>query len=129
MVLPDRTLASTAQEHLDDHNGEIQLYLVAMPANTQTGNYTLVLSDSGKVIEMNNASALTLTVPTNASVAFELGTVIEVWQQGAGQITVAGAGVTFRNPSTGGLKTASQYSSISLRKRATDEWAVEGGIA
>ena len=47
-------------------------------ANTQTANYTLVLGDAGKSVEMNNASARTITVPPNSSVAFPTGTVIEL---------------------------------------------------
>jgi hypothetical protein len=96
--------------------------------NTQTGtSYTLVLTDQGKAVEMNNASANTLTVPPNSSVAFPVGTIIEVCQIGAGQTTIApGSGVTLRN--TSGLKLQLQYSSASLRKRATDEWVATGAL-
>lgn len=99
---------------------------LSITANGQSGTtYTLVLTDAGKVIECNNASAITLTVPTNASVAFPTGTVIEVYQQGAGQITVTAAGgVTLRAP--GGAKTRVQYSTLALRKRAADEWVLAG---
>jgi hypothetical protein len=86
---------------------------------------TLVLADAGKVIECNNASAITETVPPNSSVAFPVGTIIEFCQVGAGQVTLAaGAGVTLRNPH--GLKTAVQWSTVKIRKRATDEWVVSG---
>lgn len=97
-----------------------------LQTNSQTGTtYTLVLADAGKVVEANNASAQTYTVPPNSSVAFGIGTVIEIYQLGAGAITVAaGAGVTLRAP--GGLVSGGQYTSMVLRKRATDEWAVEG---
>jgi|SRR3972149_1744 len=98
---------------------------LSVSVNNQTGTtYTLVIGDAGKVVEMNNAAAITLTVPTNASVAFAVGTVMEIWQQGAGQVTLAGAGITFRAP--GGQKTRVQYSTISLRKQATDTWVVSG---
>lgn len=100
-----------------------------IPANLQTAAYTLVLADLGKVVELNSASAVTLTVPSNASVAFAIGTVIEVCQIGAGQVTIAAAGgVTLRSPS-GKLKIAGQYSSASLRKRATNEWVVAGDLS
>jgi hypothetical protein len=99
--------------------------LAGVVANNQTASYTLVLADAGKVVEVNNASAVNLTVPPNSSVAFPVGTVVEVWQQGAGQVTiVAGSGVTIRTPST--LILRAQYSSVSLRKRATDEWVLAG---
>lgn len=99
--------------------------LAGVVANNQTVSYTLVLADAGKVVEVNNAGAVNLTVPLNASVAFPVGTVIEVWQQGAGQVTiVATGGVTIRTPST--LLLRVQYSSVTLRKRGTDEWVLAG---
>jgi hypothetical protein len=96
--------------------------------NTQTGSYTLVLGDVSKVIEMNVAGANNLTVPPNSSVAFSVGTVIEVMQYGAGQTTiVAGSGVLIRSPG-GKMKIAARYGSASLRKRGTDEWTLEGNL-
>jgi hypothetical protein len=99
-----------------------------LQANNQTGtSYTLVLGDAGKVIECNNAGAIVLTVPPNSSVAFPVGTVIEVFQQGAGQVTITeGSGVTFRKPR--GAKTGVQYSVATIWKRATDEWVVSGDV-
>lgn len=95
-------------------------------ANTQTDDYTLVLGDAGKVIEMNKGTACTLTVPTNASVAFAVGTIIEVYGMGAGTVTVEGdGGVTVQNE--GDL--SAQYATASLRKRATDEWVLTGALA
>lgn len=101
----------------------------AVTGNNQTGTtYTFVLGDAGKVVEGNNASAITFTVPPNSSVAYPVGTVIEVFQQGAGQISVAaGAGVTIRSPGAR-LKLTGQYSSATLRQRAADEWCLEGDI-
>jgi hypothetical protein len=78
------------------------------------------------MVEMNVASANTLTVPPNSSVAFAVGTVIPVRQYGAGQTTVTpGAGVTIRNRGAA-LKLAGQYAEGSLHKRATDEWVLTG---
>lgn len=98
-----------------------------LTSNTQTGTaYTLVLADARKVIEMNNAAANTVTIPTNATQAFSIGTVIDVVQIGAGITTIApAAGVTLRSPA--GLAIPFQYGSARLRKRATDEWVVENG--
>lgn len=95
-------------------------------ANTVTDNYTLVLGDAGKVVEVNSGDAKTVTVPTNASVAFAVGTIIEVYGMGAGTVTVEGdGGVTVRNE--GDL--AEQYATASLRKRDTDEWVLTGALA
>lgn len=106
--------------------------LAGVFANNQTGTtYTLVLADAGKVVELNNASAVALQVPTNASVAFPVGTTIELWQQGAGQVTVSAVTpgtTTIRSPSSM-TALAVQYASATLRKRATDEWCLEGDLA
>lgn len=97
--------------------------------NTQTGTtYTLALSDAGSLVEMNNASANTLTIPPNSSVAFPIGTQIVVEQYGAGQTTfAAGAGVTVRSKD-GNLSIAAQYAGATLIKRATDEWVLMGDL-
>ena len=91
--------------------------------------YTLALADNNRLVEIANASAITLTVPTNAAVAFPIGARIEIAQTGAGQITVSGSGVTLRLPSGKQAKTRLQYSVISLTKRGADEWIVSGDLA
>lgn len=97
--------------------------------NAQTGTtYTLVLSDAGKMVTLTNASAITLTIPTNASVAFPINTRIDLLQYGAGQVTVGGAGVTIYS-SGSKLKLTGQYSGASLWKKATDTWVLIGDIA
>ena len=100
---------------------------VLSAANVQTASYTLVAADAGKAVEMNVASANTLTVPPNSSVAFPVGTIVEVAQVGAGQTTVvAGSGVTIRTPAT--LVLSGQWSTVSLRKRGTDDWLLAGDV-
>jgi hypothetical protein len=96
--------------------------------NAQTGTtYTFVLADAGKLLEFNNAGAITVTVPTNASVAYPIGTQINILQTGAGQVTVA-AGSTTVN-ATPGLKLRAQWSSATLIKRATDTWVLVGDLS
>jgi len=93
--------------------------------NAQTGtSYTLVLTDVAKVISLTNAAAITLTVPTNASVAFPVGTQILLYQGGAGQVTVSSS-ATLRSQG-GKLKTNGQYAVAGLLKVDTDEWVVFG---
>lgn len=97
--------------------------------NVQSGSYTLILTDAGKLVSINVGSANTLTVPPNSSVAFPVNTRIDYGQYGAGQTTVtAGAGVTIRSAS-GKLKTTGQYSGASLVKIGTDEWWLFGDLA
>lgn len=97
--------------------------------NAQTGTtYTLVLSDVAKVVSLTNAASITLTIPTNATVAFPTGTQILLYQGGAGQVTVGGAGVTIRSQGTK-LKMNGQYSVAGLLKVGTDEWVLFGNTS
>lgn len=96
--------------------------------NAQTGTtYTLVLTDAGKLITLANASAITVTVPTNASVAFPIGTTIDLAQILAGKVTVGGAGVTIN--ATPSLGFRAQWSSATLIKYLTDTWLLVGDLA
>jgi len=96
--------------------------------NAQTGTtYTLVLTDNGRLVTLSNAAAITLTVPTNASVAYATGAVINIQQIGAGQVTVAGAaGVTVTGT---GTKLRTQYSAAALVKTGTDSWTLIGDLS
>lgn len=118
--------------HSDTAYGALNTITTGTYQQTKTASYTLVLSDAGEVIEMNSASATTLTVPPNSSVAFPAGTpgtVIEVYRMGAGTVTlVPGAGVTLTVPTGSPLTLRVQGSTASLRKRATNEWVVSGDI-
>lgn len=98
--------------------------------NAQTGTaYTLVLSDQGEPVTMDNGSANTLTIPTNAAVPFETGTVINVVQKGAGTTTIAGdTGVTVNGVSAGSGDIQNQYQGVSLLKVATNTWIASGDI-
>jgi hypothetical protein len=88
--------------------------------NAQTGtSYTLVLTDAGKQVTMSNASASTLTVPPNSSVAFDVGVRIKIIQLGAGAVTLtAGAGVTISSAST----SLAMVQTATLIKQATNTW-------
>lgn len=98
---------------------------------TVTANTTLALGDVDGVVEVNSASARTVTVPTNASVALPVGSVIEIVRWGAGAVTISPAsGVTLYSPDgeTGARNIASQYGSAFLRKRGTNNWHLSGDL-
>ena len=105
-------------------------FVVGSNINSQTGTtYTLVLTDNGKFIKHSNASASTLTVPPNSSVAFPTGTEISIMQYGAGALTIAkGNGVTIVSKDDN-LKVADQYVAVALKKLGTDEWFLAGDLA
>lgn len=101
--------------------------------NAQTGTtYTFALTDrisQGGYVTLSNASPVTATVPPNSSVAFPVGSRIEVDQKGAGAVTIAeGSGVTVN--SIGGVKLLkTQYAHVSLVKLATDLWHLFGDLS
>lgn len=100
-----------------------------LPASQHSASYTLALTDSGSVVEFTSASAVTLTIPAHVVVALPVNCVIEVFQYGAGQVTVAaGSGVTLRSDG-GHVHTTAQYATISLRQRDVDEWVLSGDLA
>ena len=96
--------------------------------NQQVASYTLTLADDGKLIEISNASAVTVTIPLEATVAFPIGAQITVLQTGAGQITFSPvSGVTLNgNP---GVKTRAQWTAGTLIKRAANTWVVIGDLS
>jgi hypothetical protein len=98
-------------------------------ANAQTTDYTLVLGDAGKSIDVTAATTKTVTVPASASVAFPLGTVVEVARLGTGAVNIAAAGGVTINSRGGLLGIGNQYGAVSLRKIATNTWLLVGDLA
>ncbi len=88
-----------------------------------------MLSDAGKVISLNNSSAITVTIPTNASVAFDVGATVSLVQLGAGTVTVVGdSGVTLLSLDSA-TDISGQYGFASLLKIGTNIWALSGALA
>ena len=97
--------------------------------NAQIASYTAVLTDDGKLVTMSNASANNFTVPPNSSVAFGIGTQLNIAQLGAGQTTiVAGSGVTL-NSAGSKLKLNAQYAVATCVKTDTNTWFVVGNLS
>ena len=95
----------------------------------KTASYTLsALSERDAMIEMNAAGATTLTIPTDATLSFPIGTSLDVLRVGAGAVDIAGAsGVTVN--ATPGLKLRAQWSSATLIKRAANTWVLVGDLS
>ena len=107
----------------------ITQFNTALSFNQQTGtSYSLVLTDRDKFVELNNSSAISLTVPADSSVNFPVGSSITLVQTGSGQVTVAGAGGVTVN-ATPGLKLRAQWSFATLIKRAADTWVMSGDLS
>ena len=115
----------TAEGDISTLQSDVAASLLLVETTEQTADYTLVLADANKVVSMNKSGTGTVTIPTNASVAFPIGSVVNVYNQSADDVTIEGdAGVTLRN---GG--DLAQYAEVSLRKRATDEWVLAGVVS
>jgi len=96
--------------------------------NTQTGNYTLVLTDAGKLITVNSAGSSTVTIPLNSSVNLGTGVKIVIARIGAGAVAIAGAvGVTVN--ATPGLNLRAQYSAATCIQIALNSWLVLGDLS
>lgn len=94
---------------------------------SKTASATLALAEAGCFIYFNNGTtACTLTVPANSSVAFPVGTEIEVLRGGTGTITIAAAsGVTIYSIDSA-RKIDSQFGVVCLKKTGTDTWVLAG---
>lgn len=121
--------AGTVNATLYDGGTLVTEKIATITENAQTGTtYTLVLADAGKMVTCSNAAAITLTVPANATVAFPIGTRIDVTQIGAGQITFTpDSGVTI-NCAGSKNKTTQTYSGATLWKQGTNIWYLYGDL-
>jgi hypothetical protein len=96
--------------------------------NSNTGNYTLALSDAGKVLPFSTTSTGTVTVPLNSSVAFPTGSVVNFIQTGTGPILMTGSsGVSIQSESSK-LKLKGQYAVAGVLKTDTDTWVAFGNL-
>lgn len=131
----DVALSNPVDGHLFSYDGSTAKWQNEAPLpervaiNARTASYTLALSDEGRAVEVTASGATTVTVPSNSSVAFAVGTVIEIAQIGTGSVSIApGSGVTIQSAG-GALTTRAQFSAVSLRKRSTNTWLLVGDTA
>ena len=99
-----------------------------------TTDYTAVLADQYQVLEvMNKATAIAFKIPTNASVAFPVGTAITILNKGAGVCTISavtpGTTTVLSAGAVAAAPTLAQYKTAVCIKTATDTWYVVGAIA
>jgi len=98
---------------------------VSYPQNAQNGDYTLVLADAGKQIYSANTAVQTVTIPTNASVAFPIGTLVTIINRGTSQILLGASGVTILvNGSASAITypTLAPNNAVQLLKTGTNTW-------
>ena len=112
-----------------DYNGLVAFTVGA----AQTADYTAVIADTYQVIElMNKATAIAYKIPTNASVAFPIGTVLTILNIGAGACTISavtsGTTTILSAGAVAAAPTLAQYKSAACIKTGTDTWYVVGAI-
>jgi hypothetical protein len=114
--------------------GAIDTSFVGLAINAQTGTtYTAVLADGlNKIITMDNASANAFKIPTDASVAFPVGTVINVYTKGVGACTISavtsGTTTVVSAGATSAAPTVNQFGAASCIKIAANSWVVVGKL-
>ena len=112
-----------------DYNGLVAFTIGA----AQTADYTAVIADTYQVLElMNKATAIAYKIPTNASVAFPIGTVLNILNIGVGTCTISavtsGTTTILSAGAVAAQPTLAQYKSAACIKTGTDAWYVVGAI-
>ena len=100
---------------------------------SHTAAYTLVLIDAGCQVPVGVAAAADVTIPADDAVAFPVGTILEVSQEGAGVLTmvggpIAGGGTVLVEGPGNAVKTGGQFAVVGLRKHGPNHWRVRGGV-
>lgn len=103
--------------------------MVTYAPTISSNNYTLILSDKDKMLELNNSVASTVTVPTDSSVNYPIGTQIHLLQVSTGQFTVTPQNSTVIIDATPGLRLRTRWSSATLIKRGPNLWVAIGDFA
>jgi hypothetical protein len=110
----------------DDYDADwIDPYAAPQIVNGQTAAYTLLAADAGRLVTVDSASALDVTV--NGSLDLAVGQRIDLLRLGAGAVTIVGSGATVNG--TPGLKLRARYSAATLLCVAADVYVLLGDLA
>ena len=125
----DYVLPETLEDYATlDSNNKVTASQTSAERLAFASSKTVTLSDAGTLQQVNGTSAVTVTIPTNASVAFPIGTEIEILRNGTGDVTIAAAsGVTITCSETA-RTIADQYTSVVLKKLGADSWLLQGNV-
>jgi hypothetical protein len=113
-----------------DYNGLVTFDVIA----DKTDDYTVAIVDSYQVlVSMNKGTAVALKIPTNATAAIPIGSVITILNKGLGLCTISavtsGTTTVLSAGAVAASPTLSQYKSAACIKVATDTWYVVGAVA
>ena len=110
------------------YNGVWRDHQDSTTLSAKTASYTLALTDAGKTINMNVATANDLTIPLNGSAPFAIGQRLDIIQTGAGQTTIVPTSGVTLNSKNSNKKIAARYSGATLIKLDTDTWILIGDL-
>jgi hypothetical protein len=98
------------------------------PLDAKTANYTAVDGDQGKTILLSSGSGVTFTIPANASVAYDNGTVLTFINMSSSNLSVAITSDTMYLAGTGstGTRTLAQYGIATAIKMTSTTWLISG---
>lgn len=100
----------------------------AVSIRETVGSHTIELHDVNKLIKVNSSSNLTVTIPPESSRNFPIGSRIEIYRAGTGEVTVVpGASVDIRSK-LNNTRISSQYSGAMLTKIGINEWHLIGDL-
>lgn len=122
-------VAGASSSYTDFEKVEARISEVRMDqVSTPTGR-VLALTDAYKVLDCSNTGAISLQIPLNSAVAFDIGTIIVIERNGSGSVTVfSPTGVTINGVDAESYVITNQYDACSIRKRATNDWVIKGNI-
>ena len=108
--------------------------IIVQSINAQTtAAYVTVAADAGAIVTVSNASANTFKLPTNASVAYAIGSTITLIQIGAGATTISAVTpattIVLSTGATAASPVLAQYKSATCIKTGTDAWYIVGALA
>ena len=110
-------------------DGKVTAEQASSAISTKTDSFTLALADAGTMIIASSSADIVITIPTNASVAFPVGTEIEVARFGVGSVSfVCASGVTM-NSTSGMADISDQYAVVGIKKTDTNVWLLVGALA
>ena len=99
-----------------------------LPNSPKSVDYSATGGDEGTLIIFSSGSATNLTIPSNASYPFAVGTQLLITRGGVGEVGVTAASPVIINSTAGYLRLTSQYSGGSLVKTDTDTWYLFGDL-
>lgn len=123
------TTANISAGNINANTNGFSLGYLEIPQVSLTADDTIALEDSGKHFHSNTAGNITLTIPTNATVAFPIGTAINIVEEAAGNIlvnAVSGVSLYLAGNSTAANRVLGTYGMATILKTGTDTWFING---